>query len=237
MYNTSDMINEIYRIFTALNEHYFESSLPTPFITIIQGKGKKNSFYGRFSPESWAKKESVEVDDEGNENIKTSDPHHEIAMAGEYFTRPVSNWCATLCHEMVHLYCNVNDIEDTSNKGVYHNRKFQKEAEKRGLIVDKADTIGWSVTTPSEEFICFIKSLEVNEEIFAYFRQTRLAVSELAPKKRYVCPVCGLEVQAKKGKNIICGDCEKRLDYWDLTDADNPEIIEDYNDGLAVREG
>lgn len=47
-----------------------------------------------------------------------------------------------------------------------------------------------------------------------------------------MCPVCGLEVQAKKGKNIICGDCDKRMDYWDLTDPDNPEILEDYNNSL-----
>ena len=136
---------------------------------------------------------------------------HEISMSAEYFTRPTANWCGTLCHEMVHLYCQVNELEDTSNKGVYHNKVFKREAEKRGLIIEKADVIGWSLTTPTTDFIKFIEGIKVDEGVFSYFRDTRLAPSETTPKKRYVCCECGMQVQAKKNKNIICGECGKRI--------------------------
>lgn len=232
MTNTTQMLSELYRIYNALNEQYWENALPEVFITIVPGRKKAKSVYGTFTPESWAKNEGTEVDEEGNETTKTSDIHHEIAMSAEYFTRPISNWCATLQHEMVHLYCQINNIEDTSNNGVYHNKKFKYHAEKHGLIIEKADVIGWSVTTPSSEFIDFINSLDINEDTFAYFRQTKLADSKTTPKKRFVCPLCGLQAQAKKTSNLICGECEKTMDYWDLTDPENPVILEDYNDGL-----
>lgn len=232
MTNTQQMLSELYRIYDALNKHYWESSLPPVFITIVPGKGKTKSVYGTFTPESWAKNEGTEVDENGNETTKTGDIHHEIAMSAEYFTRPIPNWCATLQHEMVHLYCQINGIEDTSNNGTYHNRRFKYHAEQHGLLIDKADVIGWSVTTPDSEFITFINNLNVDEETFAYFRRTQLTESQPSPKKRFVCPLCGLQAQAKKTANLICDECEKVMDYWDLTDPENPVILENYNDGL-----
>ena len=150
-------------------------------------------------------------------------------MSAEYFTRPTANWVATLIHEMTHLYCHINEIEDTSNGNRYHNRRFKTEAEKRGLIIEKEDVIGWSVTSPSADLIEFVKTLEIDEDKFKYFRDTKFEMSKTTPKKRYVCPLCGIQVQAKKESNVICGDCMKRMDYWELNDM---EIIEDYNDGL-----
>ena len=137
--------------------------------------------------------------------------------------------CATLCHEMVHLYCYVNNIEDTSNGSRYHNKRFRHYAEEAGLIIDKAPVIGWSVTTPSSEFSDFVDNLEIDRDVFKMYRDTRLGVSAKVPKKRYVCPVCGQQVQAKKESNVVCGECMKRMDYWELN---NMELIEDYNGGL-----
>ena len=80
----------------------------------------------------------------------------------------------------------------TSNKGVYHNKIFKQEAEKRGLIIEKADTIGWSVTTPSTNFIEFINTLKIDEDVFSYFRDTRFGLTDPTVKKRYICPMCGV---------------------------------------------
>lgn len=236
MIETTNMLQELYRIFDAINEEYFDNSLPKVFITLQQGKKKTKSTYGTFYPKAWAENQGVEYDEEtGIERVKTGEERfHEISMSAEYFTRPVPNWCATLCHEMVHLYCAVNEIEDTSNKGVYHNKEFKREAEKCDLIIEKADVIGWSLTTPSVDFIKFVSSLEVDENVFSYFRDTRLAPSESTPKKRYVCCECGMQVQAKKNKNIICGECGKRMDYWDLS---SEEVLEDYNNEYAITQG
>ena len=232
--NTTVMLNELYRIFDALNERYFDNSLPEIFIVLQKGKSKNQNVYGTFTPESWVHNDGEEEDEFGNKIVKSSDPHHEIAMSAEYFTRPTPNWCATLCHEMVHLYCQVNDIEDTSNNGRYHNKRFKVEAEKRGLIIEKGDTIGWSLTTPNADFVDFIDELEVDTKAFEWFRDTKLDLSATKPsKKRYVCPICGLEVQAKKDKLIKCCECDKVMDYWDLVAE---EMLADNNDGLAMSE-
>lgn len=236
--NTSNIINELYNIYDALNEKYFDDSLPEVFITLKQGKTKTKSVYGTFQPEAWAHKDGEKIDEDTGEvkDIVSPERIHEIAMSAEYLSRPLANLCATLCHEMTHLYCAVNDIEDTSNNGVYHNNKFKREAEKRGLIIEKADTIGWSVTTPSAQFINFIESLDINNEVFDYFRNTELAISKTAPKKRWVCPKCGQKVQGTKKSIIGCWDCMMRMDFWDLTDEENPEMIEDNNNGFAMSE-
>lgn len=231
MNTTSTILEQLYKIFDNLNEHYFENKLPRAFIVITPEKSKTKAVYGTFSPESWAKGEEV-VDEYGDKHVNIEESYHEISISSEYLARPLDQLCSTMCHEMVHMFCNINEIDDTSNGGVYHNKRFKSEAEKRGLIIDKNNVIGWSITSPTTEFTNFVNSIDLDKSVFEFFRNTKLAVSSPTPKKRYVCPVCGLEVQAKKGKNIICGDCDKRMDYWDLTDPDNPKILEDYNNGL-----
>ena len=47
-------------------------------------------------------------------------------------------------------------IEDTSNNGVYHNRRFKEQAEAHGLTVDHHEKYGWTITSPSEELLDFI---------------------------------------------------------------------------------
>jgi hypothetical protein len=48
---------------------------------------------------------------------------------------------------LAHASANASDIQDTSNKGRYHNKRFKKIAEAMGIELNEAPTIGWSVTT------------------------------------------------------------------------------------------
>lgn len=57
----------------------------------------------------------------------------EINIGAESLQRTVPEIIATLRHEMVHYYCCVNNIKDTSRNGAYHNERFKTECEKRGL--------------------------------------------------------------------------------------------------------
>lgn len=34
---------------------------------------------------------------------------------------------------------------------MYHNKRFKEEAEKRGLVIEKHPTYGWTITIPSKE--------------------------------------------------------------------------------------
>lgn len=236
---TTKITNELYKIFDALNEEYFENSLPKPFITIKQGKSKNKAVYGTFSPKSWVHKDGEKIDEVTGikEDIIGDTVYHEISMSGEYLSRPFANMCATLCHEMVHFYCEINDIKDTSNNAVYHNNKFKAEAEKRGLIIEKAPTIGWSVTTPAQNLITFVNNLDVDKEVFNYFRRTQIGITnKITVKKRWKCPICGQEVSGKKDAEIGCWICNKQMDFWDLTIEGNETILVDNNNGLAMSE-
>lgn len=237
--NTTDIISNLYLIFNALNEKYFDDELPQPFITIKQGKTKAKDVYGTFTPDSWAHKDGEDFDETSGsmKTIVSENRIHEIAMSGEYLSRPFENMCATLCHEMVHMYCNCNDIEDTSNKGVYHNNKFKREAEKRGLIIEKAKMIGWSVTTPTADFINFVNGLEIDRSPFNWFRDTWLnQEAKVTPKKKWVCPKCGQQVTGSKKASIGCWICMMPMDFWDLTEKSNEQILIDNNDGYAFTE-
>lgn len=141
--------------------------------------------------------------------------------------RPIEETASTLLHEMVHEYCMETGIKDTSNNGVYHNRRFKEQAEAHGLTVDHHEKYGWTITSPSEELLDFIifqgwQDIQMGE---------RLAWSDMAgtgagskspgssqtgapkpPKaksstRRWVCPKCGTIIRSTKDVRVICADC------------------------------
>ena len=81
---------------------------------------------------------------------------YEINISSATLDRPIEETASTLLHEMVHEYCMETGIKDTSNNGVYHNRRFKEQAEAHGLTVDHHEKYGWTITSPSEELLDFI---------------------------------------------------------------------------------
>ena len=190
-------VTELKNIYDNLNRDYYEDKLPEVVITIQSSpKGKA---YGWYAKDRWG----IETDKE-----KAFD---EINISAEYLSRPIENIVSTLQHEMVHLYCAMNDIKDTSNNNVYHNKKFKEEAENRGLSIEKAQTIGYSVTTPTEEFIEYIKGLNVTDDAFKFFRKMPMGkekVKKTAKKTtKYTCPCCEVSVRGEPDLEIECKKC------------------------------
>lgn len=203
-------IETLYKIYDALNEKYYNSSLPEVIMTIQDSKGK---YYGWFSWNRWdaIKTDSADSEENSEENAENSKVH-EINITPEFLARPFEQICATVNHEMVHLYCHLNDIKDTSNKGKYHNKKFKSEAEKRGLSISKENGIGWSVTTPTEDFIEFINSLNLPDSFYLFrVMPPKVSASSSGSQKKYVCPNCGMKLRGKSGLHIMCQDCEVSL--------------------------
>ena len=193
----TNAVTELKNIYDNLNKDYYEDKLPEVVITIQSSpKGKA---YGWYAKDRWG----VETDKE-----KAFD---EINISAEYLSRPIENIISTLQHEMVHLYCAINDIKDTSNNNVYHNKKFKEEAEKRGLSIEKAQTIGYSVTTPTEEFIEYIKELDIGEDAFQFFRKLPFGKEKVkkTTKKttKYTCPCCEVSVRGEPDLEIECKKC------------------------------
>lgn len=195
--------------FDILNRIYFNGELPPIVISIMSSKRT----YGHYTV---------------NKEWRVEKDHlHEINVSAEHIDRPIENILATLCHEMVHYYCALNNIPDTSQGGRYHNKNFKREAEARGLIISQAPSIGWSVTQPSPEFCEVIRSngivkpLDINRD-GAYGLETGITGAggkgglpgngdkgkrAKSSTRKYQCPNCGNSFRATKDINVICGDC------------------------------
>lgn len=186
------------KAFAVLNVRYFDGKLPKAIIT-IQSTPRA---YGHFTAfDAW---------EEDSKGFK------EINIGAEKLDRPLPETIATLIHEMVHMYCYENKIQDTSQNGRYHNKRFRDEAEKRDLIISFDKRIGWSVTAPSNKLINFVERQEWQNEITLH-RQDKSASGQATGKKKnstrkYVCPHCGLSIRATKEVNILCGDCNVQME-------------------------
>lgn len=187
----SDVVTKLENLFDLLNAAYFEDKLPKPVIT-VQSTPK---FYGHCSTKKIWKSEN--------------DARYEINIGAEYLNRPSADTAATMCHEMVHLYCLENGINDTCQKGRYHNKTFKTECELRDLEVGYDRANGYTHTTPTE---AFKKTLEdagfILEVPFARVPPKAKAKAAREKAHKYVCPVCGQEVKTTAELSLICGVCE-----------------------------
>lgn len=198
------------KVFKLINSEYFDNELEMPTITIQSTVGA----YGHVTTSKVWKTESG----------KTS---YELNIGADYLDRPIENIVATLIHEGCHLYAMQNGIKDTSNRGVYHNKRFKALAEDRGLIIEKHSRYGWTITTPSEATINFCIDNDLQEVLIT--RHTGITftgvgtgkngngtpVKPTAPKKgnsiKWICPCCGAIVRSTKILNIVCGDCNEKF--------------------------
>ena len=99
--------------FGVLNEVYFDNALPPVVITIMSSPRT----YGHFTVGKVWKAEENHL--------------NEINISAEHLDRNIENVMATLQHELIHFYCQINNIADTSQSGRYHNKNFKREAEAR----------------------------------------------------------------------------------------------------------
>lgn len=196
------------KAFRVLNDELFDGALPMPIITVTPSS-KSYAHYTTF--DAW-------------DTIRGG--KREINIASGTLDRPIENVVASLVHEMVHMNNDiVLNIQDTSNKGVYHNKLFKAEAEAHGLIVTRSEKYGWSHTEPGDTLIEIILDHEDT------FREIELCRANAYPTavgvgphsgshganmtatgrnthhRKYICPCCGNSVRATKAVNIACLDC------------------------------
>lgn len=196
--NMSDVVAKLEALFDLLNMAYFDGILPRPVIT-VQSTPK---YYGHCSTKKIWKSEN--------------DARYEINIGAEYLNRPSADTAATMCHEMVHLYCLEQEIADTCQKGRYHNKTFKVECEDRDLEVGYDRANGYTHTTPTE---AFKKTLEdagfVLEVPFARIPPKAKAKAEREKAHKYVCPICGQEVKTTAELSLICGVCKVPMERVD----------------------
>lgn len=197
--------------FEVINKTYFNGQLPPVVISIMSSPRTNGHFtIGKV----WR------ADDER---------YNEINISAEHLERPIENIIATLVHEMVHYYCQINNIADTSQGGRYHNKNFKREAEERGLIIAYAKYIGYSVTEPSTELIEVLKQygiekpIDINRDGERYIQiglpggqttptppaggENGVTQKKKTSTRKYICPSCGNSFRATKDINVGCLDC------------------------------
>ena len=209
-------LEELYRIFSILNEDKFDGELTEPVITIQKTKG---NVLGHFTVDRTWKDKNDE------ENEETS--YYEINIDPRWFnTRTPADVVETLLHEMVHYYNKVNDVKDCS--GNVHNKKFKSSAEKVGLVVEKGKGVGYGYTSMSEALSAYVDEVvKPNEAAFEYFRSVPVKLSGGSGGGRkkstfkYTCPDCGAEVKGKRDMVIKCGLCDVEMKMEDEESAED----------------
>jgi hypothetical protein len=122
------ILNAVNEMFQAIRANHPE--IPNAVIVVgASGKQRRGQVHGHFAPQSW----------HGDQ--------HEILLSGESLARGAEATLGTLIHESAHALAHARGIQDTSNAGRYHNKKFKTLAESLGIELEQGDTIGWSVTS------------------------------------------------------------------------------------------
>lgn len=205
----SRAVSQLEHMYNALNTDKFDGVLPMPIITVQSKPGT----WGHCSrARVWQRKE---------------EETYEMNIAAEMLAAPIEEIIDTLLHEMVHLYCRENNIQEVSRGGKYHNGKFKTLAEKVGLVCVREGQYGWNtVGTGNDTLIEY--ALEKGWSEIRLNRQMTFRVGipgsgaghggaatpgGKAPSstRKLQCPCCGNSVRATKTVRIMCMDCMEQM--------------------------
>ncbi len=208
---TSRAAGYLEKMFRQLNTDLFNGELEEPIIT-IQSTPRA---YGHVTVgKAWRRKD---------EN------RHELNLGAENLARPIEELVATMIHEMTHLYNLAHGVQDCSRGGMYHNKKFKEEAERRLLHIEHHSTYGWTITSPTDELLEYIltqgwSEMDMNRGTIwtpppstggktgnSGGGVTITGTGKKSSTRKLICPCCGNSVRATKTVNIICGDCMQTM--------------------------
>lgn len=208
----SRAVGQLEKIYNTLNTDLFGGALPVPIITVQSKPGT----YGHCTTSKvWKNKDSQQ---------------YEMNIAAEMLSVEIEEVLDTLIHEMVHLYCRENGIQEVSRGGKYHNGKFKALAEEKGLVCYKAGQYGWNTQGHDNDKLTEM-ALEKGWSEIKISRgwYQRISVpaggtqsssgAAMQPEggkrpsstRKYQCPCCKNSVRATKTVNLICGDCMEKM--------------------------
>lgn len=176
---TVAIINAVADVIAAVSKNH--EGIPEVVVTLASAKGK----HGHFAPSSW----SVRSDDEDAKPVYK----HEMFLAAESLKRGAVGTVGTIIHELVHAYCHANNIQDTSNNGVYHNRRFAEVAQEFGIEVEKMGHHGFSATTvPDATVRKYQAQVDALEKAITVYRNNVALAASVTKSTAYfmVCDTC-----------------------------------------------
>lgn len=199
----SKTIKVLEEAYEKLNIELFENSLPDICITIQHGKKR-----GNMTVLGWYSMGNVWTNESNSEMF-------ELNITSDCLNKPFIDIIGVLVHEMVHVYCHSQNIDDC--KGRKHNENFRAECEKVGLDCEKDKTVGWGITSVTLPLRDKIVALELDETAFQN-RCESIVVErepkEPKPKPVYVCPGCQEKLKSKKTDlAIMCVKCNQQFEF------------------------
>ena len=194
-----ETVNYLAKLYDYCNAKLFGGELVRPVITVQRDERNKTNGW-------WSVKKVWKENDK-------DEGEHELNMTAQQLNRPINQIAAIMIHEMCHQYASVQNMQDTSRSGTYHNKLFKQIAEKHGLVVSKMPTIGWSHTELNLETDALITDfIKDNPETLIY--RTPVFAGQMvktSSTRKYVCPCCQQSVRATKQVNIMCLDCNEPM--------------------------
>jgi len=172
-----------------------------PEVTVVLGASgvmRKGQKHGHFAPKSWKSREDADPD---TGEVLDGEFHGEVLLSGESLQRGAEATLGTILHELAHAYAHSEGIVDTSNNNRYHSKKFKSIAEEFGLHIEKADVIGWSVTTVPETTLAqYAEEVSALEEAITQYRVPNLELKVVTKQKKFKmqCPECQDPIQTTK---------------------------------------
>lgn len=205
----SRVVGTLEKMYRTLNDEKFGGKLPMPIITVQSKPGT----WGHCSKgKIWRGKEE----------------RYEMNIAAGTLDECIEEIVDTMLHEMVHLYCRENEIQEVSRGGAYHNGKFKEIAESIGLLCVKSGSAGWNTDGANNEYLTGY-CIEHGWTEFMIGREDhgglRIPLPDLTPvqgtqqevktpssTRKYKCPKCGNSFRATKDLYVICGDCNVKFE-------------------------
>lgn len=203
----SRAVGQLEKMYNAINTDLWNGELPTPIITVQSKPGT----YGHCTvAKVWRKKDGTT---------------YEMNIAAEALDLDIEEVLDTIIHEMVHLYCRENQIQEVSRGGSYHNGRFKAIAEAHLLTCYRTEKYGWNTTGAgnlrlieyalskgwSEIKIAREVSVRPGTRIPGLPGSGQAGQHRTSSTRKLLCPCCGNSVRATKDVRILCMDCEKQM--------------------------
>lgn len=194
-----ETVTYLSKMYDFFNEKLFCGELIKPVITI--SPDEKNRAYG------WITRDKLWKENENDEGM------YEINLSAQFLNRSISETAATLIHEMCHQFAKVNQFQDTARSGSFHNKLFRQIAEDHGLSVEYVRGRGWAVTALKESTAQLLQGFLEQHPQRLIYRKLPIKVKRVrdVSVRKYVCPDCETSVRATKAVNVVCGDCNRKM--------------------------
>lgn len=205
---SSRLLGQLEKLYRMLNHDWFDDELGNVVITV---QSSPTAYAHIVLENAWTVKDSGLP---------------ELNIGAGTLDRPIEHIVASLMHEMCHLLNHQRGIKDTSNRGVYHNIEFKKVGEAHGLIIDRSDRYGWTITNPADELIDYLLENNLQDILLCRNESGGIRIAgggkaanggipttgkKPSSTRKLICPCCGQSVRATRAVNILCGDCLVRM--------------------------